>query len=626
MPGIKQQLRSRSKNAFAILRRILPIIILFEIIYKAVTLLIVKPLLLAFLQLMLQVTGHQLALNDEILTFFLTVSGIIAAVVLIVISALFIYYEFAVIIILAYCGVKGHDITLRGAMGQGWRSLKMLRSPSLIGFSAYALLLLPVANLGYSSSLLPVVAIPNFITGELAKMTAGPFLVFLIYAVVFVVFFCSIFTLPIMVLREVSFGKAWGESFRLLKTAGLRLLGVYGLFLVVWAVLYRVPKTILSMIFFVSDVSLERIAGTFGFSWQTILLCLAAILLFLVQMFLMPVLLVLVVAAYEWAAKPGEIAVDLDDPRLVKGARNPVSAENLRLYWKKFTGSRLARIISIPVAVVLVFAIIFGLARMFAQGYTLHEPIVIGHRGSAYGVENTIEAINSAVDAGADYAEIDILISADGKPMVIHDTNLERLAGVNENVYDLTAAELSELTLSQNGYSGKISTLDEIIDFAKGKIRLAIELKPHGKEKIDIIDTVFAVLAEKDFTDQCIFLSMEYSLVAEINQKHPNTIAGFCLFGNVGEAEASLVRSMEIDFVVIEEAMAKPSVIYGFRGGWIPVYVWTVNDPRNMARYLEMGIIGLVTDQPYDGVQVVREFVETTDIRYVEEENRIPIK
>ena len=113
------------------------------------------------------------------------------------------------------------------------------------------------------------------------------------------------------------------------------------------------------------------------------------------------------------------------------------------------------------------------------------EPIIMAHRGYiSKGVENTKEAVQGAIDAKADYAEIDVLQTKDGELAVIHDLKLKRLANANVHVSDLTMAELRRLTLSQDGLSGQISTLDEIIKLANGKIKLNIEVKLHGAKKI----------------------------------------------------------------------------------------------------------------------------------------------
>lgn len=77
----------------------------------------------------------------------------------------------------------------------------------------------------------------------------------------------------------------------------------------------------------------------------------------------------------------------------------------------------------------LVFVALWIITDIFTVPPGLHAPIAVGHRGSAQGVENTVEAVQGAIDAGADYAEIDVLLSKDNVPMVIHDADLSRLAG-----------------------------------------------------------------------------------------------------------------------------------------------------------------------------------------------------
>ncbi|MDG2738478.1 glycerophosphodiester phosphodiesterase family protein, partial [Vibrio parahaemolyticus] len=130
---------------------------------------------------------------------------------------------------------------------------------------------------------------------------------------------------------------------------------------------------------------------------------------------------------------------------------------------------------------------------------TYKEPIIMAHRGYiSKGVENTKEALQGAINAKADYAEIDVLQTKDGELAVIHDLKLKRLANANVHVSDLTMDELRQLTLSQDGFSGQISTLDEIIKLAKGKIKLNIEVKLHGGEK-DFVNKVLKTIKDNEF-------------------------------------------------------------------------------------------------------------------------------
>ena len=223
--------------------------------------------------------------------------------------------------------------------------------------------------------------------------------------------------------------------------------------------------------------------------------------------------------------------------------------------WRKICGLpfiRRHKRLSAAVSAVLLF--LFA-GAVFALPAAPHVPIAIGHRGSASGVENTLEAIQGAIDAGADYAEIDVLLSKDGVPMVIHDTSLARLAGDSRNVYELTAAELQALTLEQNGCRGRISTLEEVLEYCKGKIGLLIELKTHGHETKDVARQAAQAVEAQQAADRCLFMSIDYSLVQAMNAIHPEYIIGYCVYGSVSSVDAAALLASGINFLTIEENM-----------------------------------------------------------------------
>lgn len=250
----------------------------------------------------------------------------------------------------------------------------------------------------------------------------------------------------------------------------------------------------------------------------------------------------------------------------------------------------------------------------------LHEPIVIGHRGSSGGVENTVEAVQGAIDAKADYAEIDAYLSEDKVPVISHDASLKRLTGEDINVYDKTAEELKQLTLSQNGMEGSICTLAEMLEYSDGKIQLAIELKTYGDEGNELVEKVLEVVENSGALDRVIFLSLDYDLVKAVKQLNKEAVVGYCVYQNVGKLQSNILISMDIDFIVIEEGMADYETVYNFRKAWIPVYVWTVNDTSNMQEYLEMGAIGIVSDNPDEARAAVDMFLQVSKGSYLEKE------
>ena len=113
--------------------------------------------------------------------------------------------------------------------------------------------------------------------------------------------------------------------------------------------------------------------------------------------------------------------------------------------------------------------------------------LLIAHRGAnKIAPENTIKAFQKAIDLKADYVEFDIHMSKDGKIVIMHDENTARTTGHKGIIREMTLAELKKLDC---GEGEKIPTLDELIEIAKGKISLQLEIKAPGTAKkiVDIL-------------------------------------------------------------------------------------------------------------------------------------------
>src|SRR5207245_8033379 len=106
------------------------------------------------------------------------------------------------------------------------------------------------------------------------------------------------------------------------------------------------------------------------------------------------------------------------------------------------------------------------------------RPRTVGHRGaSALAPENTLRAIELAIDFGLDLVEVDVYLSRDGELVVIHDEDLRRVARRSESVSDLTAAELARVDLGQ-GQGGP--GLADVLGRARGRSGTYVESKGGG--------------------------------------------------------------------------------------------------------------------------------------------------
>ena len=92
----------------------------------------------------------------------------------------------------------------------------------------------------------------------------------------------------------------------------------------------------------------------------------------------------------------------------------------------------------ILIAVGLVIIVLFNVYSEESVRPIYDQQLLIGHRGGEYGIENTIGTLIFAGLNGADYVEMDVLLTKDNVPVVIHDNSLKRLANLSKNISDLT--------------------------------------------------------------------------------------------------------------------------------------------------------------------------------------------
>lgn len=593
--------------------KVLPALLLYEIIYRFLCFSIFRPLLSGILQSALNISGLDMVFNGDIASVYTNPSGIIGTIILCILAALLTYFEFASMILMIFYRYGGNPLSLPDSMKMALTTFKSLRSPGFIGFIIYTLGLLPLIGFGMAPSIRPSGDIPNFISGELYKSVLGSVLMVIFYVIMYLLFFCAIFILPSMILRRNKFGRAFRMSLSLIINMKLRDALPVILLFILWCVLFAYPGIVPTYYAGISDSSFAEILGNFFFSWKGIL---HYLLVEGLQIVLRILLFTFLVALYRQAGGKvslNEKAMPGIDEKLKKTQK---VASRIYGVFRTLARKTAAWIQSLaiyqkhkkPIWIFLCILIFLGIFGILYNQPNTYDQVVVGHRGSQAGVENTLTAVKGAVDAGADYAEVDILLSKDNVPMVIHDDDLKRLTGENLKVYDLTASQLSKLTLNQDGKKGTISTLDKVIDYSRGKINLLIELKLHGKEKADIVKQVTKVIEENHFQKNCQIMSLEYDLVEKLKTSYPEYITGYCVYGNLGNAKLNALRSLNVDFLVIEESMASQSFISQCNKAWLPVYVWTVNEKQSMESCLKMGASGIITDKPETARKVMNQF------------------
>lgn len=247
-----------------------------------------------------------------------------------------------------------------------------------------------------------------------------------------------------------------------------------------------------------------------------------------------------------------------------------------------------------------------ALANAVARGDAVQ---VIAHRGAS-GVrpENTLAAFEHAIEAGADWIELDVQETADGAVVVIHDRDFMKLAGVPLRVHEATLTDLADIDIgsrfSPEFADQRTSTLREALELARGRVGVLIELKHYGFA-VRLEERVAEVVEDLGMTAEVAIMSLDHASVARMRALRPGWRVGLLAAAAVGD----LTRA-DADFLALRTAIATDALLARARRAGRPVLVWTVNDALSMSGMISRGAAGLITDEPALARQVLAERAE----------------
>jgi glycerophosphoryl diester phosphodiesterase len=241
-------------------------------------------------------------------------------------------------------------------------------------------------------------------------------------------------------------------------------------------------------------------------------------------------------------------------------------------------------------------------------------PLVVAHRGaSATFPENTLQAFDAAVAAGAQAVEFDVRLSADGVPVVVHDPDVSRVSNGAGFVHELPVDDLRALELSGGG---RIPTLREVLDLLSGRAGLDIEIKNiPGEPAFDSPKEAVlqACLRELDgFEGPVLVTSFNWLSIERCRELAPAIPTGFLTIGAVDPRAAFVyARDAGHRWVLPNAAplleAGDPFVEEVHAAGML-VGTWVVDDREPFARLLAMGVDAVATNDPELGVSAREEF------------------
>ena len=196
----------------------------------------------------------------------------------------------------------------------------------------------------------------------------------------------------------------------------------------------------------------------------------------------------------------------------------------------------------------------------------------------------------------------------------MHDYNLKRLAGINKKVQDMTYNELVGLPISQSGHTSRIPSFEEYVKRAKElNIKLVVELKPHGGEPNNYVDIFIEKVKELDIENNYKYMSLDLKVMKELESKAPQLETGYIIPFQFGK-----FSNNNVDFFAIEDFSFSNTLVEQAKSQNKSVYVWTINDPSLITKYLQSPANGIITDEPVQ----VRETKEKLEKKILDFKNK----
>ena len=242
------------------------------------------------------------------------------------------------------------------------------------------------------------------------------------------------------------------------------------------------------------------------------------------------------------------------------------------------------------------------------------RPWVVAHRGyRGLYPENTLVAFGAAITAGADMVELDVCLTRDRVPVVIHDKTLYRTTNGKGLVSEHSLSELKELDagswFSAEFKGEAIPTLEELLQLVRGKILVNIEIKKDSFESPappDAIEVQICELVERlEMEDSVLISSFEHFIFSRIQRWHRNhgkstgiriaPLQGGPLSENLALGLCQRQRAYSYH---PDENLVTPSLIEILKAGGFRVIPYTINDEKRMEQLIKWGVTGIISDEP----------------------------
>ncbi|MEV0850441.1 glycerophosphodiester phosphodiesterase [Streptomyces sp. NPDC049954] len=210
----------------------------------------------------------------------------------------------------------------------------------------------------------------------------------------------------------------------------------------------------------------------------------------------------------------------------------------------------------------------------------------VGHRGDPYRIrENTLSSLRSALDRGADAVEMDVRLTRDGVPVLLHDATLQRLWDHDRPLDQLTASEVHELT------AGQVPTLAEALEVTRDS-RVMIDL-PSGTPRT--AQAVVGVIRDNDAAGRAYYCAGASAMLA-VREADPDAEIALT-WTTLAPPRPALLDAVRPRWLNYRFGLVSHQLVEAVHRNGLLVSVWTPDTRRSMRKLVAAGVDSITTNR-----------------------------
>ena len=229
--------------------------------------------------------------------------------------------------------------------------------------------------------------------------------------------------------------------------------------------------------------------------------------------------------------------------------------------------------------------------------------IVYGHRGAkGEAPENTLAGFTHAYRHGVRHFELDLVLSKDGTPVVIHDLSVDRTTGQEGSVAGYTASELADMDARHNTTSwprkAGIPTLEALLNEFPDLEHLQLEVKKDNRQRLNILcNRLTEIIQRRDLYNRVVITSSDSWFLQEARRRDRKVQIGLVTDRKFPKPVNTAAR-LHCDFLCIGWRICTRSIVDDAHRRGMHVSTWTVNRIHDMVQLEAKGVDSIITDYP----------------------------